>query len=325
MGLRLAPIGAVLALAGAAPASADPVVLAEGHVDYAARIDGGRLGSFVKDGTRGGEPVWRAVADTVFEVRPAARVTIPRTGVLGRAGDTVWLIPQVQRAGVLWAGWNTEELDASVLSGPLTWTLAAVEGPGRVLLYQTGPFGDADVLFDSADGLPDARSVALGTHAHGNWAFASAGDYRLTFEWRGERPGGEAVSDTQTLAVKVDAPPPPPLDGSPQPGGGEAPDDPSAAPPALTVRASSADVRGRTLRLRLALSTRAAISLRVRHGGRLAARAKARSVAAGTRTLKVALDRTLKPGRRYRVRVEANAAGRTATHTTSLATKRASR
>ena len=193
----LAALAGGLVLLAPSPAHAE--VLAEGHVDYAVRLVDGDLHTFVKDGTRSGAPVWRDPATVVFGVRPGARTTIPagaRTAFLGRAGDPIWMIPQVQRAGILWAGWNTEELGAGSLEGPITWTLDAVAGPGDVTVFQTGAFGDPDILFRSSDGLPDAREIPLGIHAHGNWAFSREGDYRLTFTFHGRRPSGDVVADT---------------------------------------------------------------------------------------------------------------------------------
>ena len=122
---------------------------------------------------------------------------------------------------MLWAGWNTEELTSAQVDGPVTWSLDSVDGPGDVTVFQTGVFGDADILFRSADGLPDARSIALGTHAHGNWAFGRPGAYRLTFTMSARLRSGETVRDTQTLPVTVGAarrrPRPPDAHARPEP------------------------------------------------------------------------------------------------------------
>jgi len=320
-----AATGALIAFAlSCAPAAAAPVVLDEGHVDYAARMVDGRLQSQVKDGTRGpGAVVWREPANVVFRVNPAARTTVPndpRLAFLGAPGDPVWLIPQVQQAGILWAGWNTEELAAGDLNGPVTWTLVAVEGPGAVALFQTRTLEPPDVLFNSRDGLPDARTVPLGTHAHGNWAFSTAGTYRLTFAIGGTRPSGEAVTDTETLTVVVadDATTPPPGTTTPPPGGGSggpAPDPPSDA--RLTLRELKASVRGRMLTLRLRLSAKSRVTVSVRKRDRTIARAEPRTVSAQTRRLRVRLSRRLAAGG-YKVRVRAAAGSRAVTRTTPL-------
>src|SRR5687767_11174694 len=92
---------ALLAPTADAPAA---VVLAEGHVDYAARFVDGSFQSQVKDGTQG-TVVWREPRDVVFHARPEARTSVPddpRMRFLGAPGDPVWVLPQVQRAGLLW-------------------------------------------------------------------------------------------------------------------------------------------------------------------------------------------------------------------------------
>ncbi|MFK3983564.1 TIGR03773 family transporter-associated surface protein [Micromonospora sp. NPDC050397] len=182
------------------------VVLRQGHVDYAARIVDGRLVSQIKDGTGTGGPVWRSPAQVVLQLRSAAAITIPTGGDFGFLGPpaaTVWQIPQTQKQDVLWAGWNTEELKPSQVTGPVTWKLTGVSGPGAVAVYQLDAFGKPMVVFDSANGLPDGYDIPLGTHAHGNWAFTRPGGYRLTFTQSARLASGSVSTDTQVLTVAV--------------------------------------------------------------------------------------------------------------------------
>lgn len=193
----------VAATLAATPAADARVVLSSGHVDaVAARISGGRLVAQLKDATSG-RTVWRDPASVTLRVVPQARATIPAGSVLGRRGGGAWLIPQVQRSGVIWAGWNTEEISARQLRGAVRWSVRSVRGPGRLVIFQTGTFGSADVLFDSGRRLPQARSIALGTHAHGNWAFTQRGTYRVAFTLSGRSPSGATLSDSATLTFAV--------------------------------------------------------------------------------------------------------------------------
>lgn len=320
---------ALIALAGAfltPPDLAGAQVLSEGHVDYAARLVDGRLRSQVKDGTSAGPAVWREPSSVTFSVGDAARSTVPSGApFLGRAGDAVWVLPQVQRAGVLWAGWNTEELTSAQVDGPVTWSLDSVDGPGDVAVFQTGVFGDADILFRSADGLPDVRSIALGTHAHGNWAFGRPGAYRLTFTISARLRSGGTVHDTQTLPVTVGAAPtsaPTPTRPEPEPTATPAPEPraPGGSTPTApvpVVRVLSARLKDRTLHLRLRLDRRSRVAVTLRRGKRTSARARARAVAAGTRTLRLRLNRRPAAGR-HRIRVMASAEGRPTTRTLTL-------
>jgi surface-anchored protein len=184
------------------PAAARTVI-SNGHVDVvAARLSGGRLVSALKDSTSG-RAVWRDPASVTIRVVPGARTTIPGGSVLGRRGGRVWLIPQVQRSGVVWAGWSTEAVGARHLRGPIRWTVRGVSGPGRLVVFQTGTFGSADVLFDSGRRMPQARSIALGTHAHGNWAFTARGTYRVAYALSGRAPSGRTLGDSATLTFSV--------------------------------------------------------------------------------------------------------------------------
>jgi surface-anchored protein len=192
-------------------APADCVVLDDGHVDAVApRVLDGRLTTQVKDGTAGPDKVvWRDPGRVVLHVVPAARNTIPGNpdyAFLGTAGDPVWLIPQTQVPGVVWAGWNTESVSASTARGPITWRLTEVDGPGTVAVFLTEL--SPTIVFNAGDGLPDSLTVPLGTHAHANWAFTEEGIYRLTFTVTATLASGETQTDTDTYTFavgKVDA------------------------------------------------------------------------------------------------------------------------
>ena len=189
-------------LAGAAPAHA-AVTLSSGHADYGARIVGGKLQAQVKDQTRGGRTVWRDPSDVVVSLTSKARYTLPKANFLGSKGTRVWMIPQTQKSGVIWLGWNTEELKTRQLRTGLTWTLERVSGPGRVAVFTTGSFGDANVVFDSSRSRPGTRTIPLGVHAHANWSFSRAGTYKLRFKSSATSRSGKSLSDTATLTVRV--------------------------------------------------------------------------------------------------------------------------
>jgi putative ABC transporter-associated repeat protein len=147
----------------------------------------------------------RTHVDVVLHVKDNAKITVPAgADFLGKQGDTVWLLPQSQQAGIVWPGWNTQHPSVvSGVKGNVTWTLKGVTGPGRYALFLTGSFGKADVLFDSAKPLPQQLAVPLNTHAHGNWAFTKPGLYRLAVQMSGTTTAGKAVTDTRTLTIAV--------------------------------------------------------------------------------------------------------------------------
>lgn len=179
---------------------AGATILSAGHVDYASRIVGGRLESLIGDDTSG-EKVYREPAGTVLWLKPSSAVTLPGGyGSVGAPGSTVWQSPQSQNPNLVWLGWNTEALNAGNASGPLTWTLDSVSGPGAVRVYLGGPFGGVQqMVFDNGG----TTAIALGVHAHANWAFTAEGIYRLQFTQSVTLANGQRASDTETLTVVV--------------------------------------------------------------------------------------------------------------------------
>ncbi len=193
-------VTATLALAAPGVASAaERVVLDDGHVDaLSPRLEDSSLVLEVRDDT-GEAPVRRDPSEVLFHVVPEAEAAVPDdpryTSLLGPAGTPIWLIPEVQQAGIVWAGWSTEELPAGALTGDqVSIVLREVDGPGDVVVFASSAFGDPLVRFNTRDGLPDTRVEAVGSHVHANWAFLAEGTYTLTFEVTGQLAGGGAVT-----------------------------------------------------------------------------------------------------------------------------------
>lgn len=188
---------AALLLAPAAHA----VTVRSGHLDFGARLVGGHLKAQVKDGT-GPRVVWRDPAGVTVLLGAGSRTALPDgLASVGRTGTRVWMIPQVQRAGVPWLGWNTEELTTRQLRGPVTWSLVGFSGPGQMAVFQTGSFGDIDLLL--ASGGPRSMTIPLGVHAHGNWVFTRPGTYQARFRMSATARNGRALSDAGNLRFVV--------------------------------------------------------------------------------------------------------------------------
>ncbi|MEU9336476.1 choice-of-anchor M domain-containing protein [Streptomyces sp. NPDC048290] len=194
------------ARAASGQAATERKVLGAGHVDIAARVVDGRLQMQVKDGTVAGKTTWREPSSVVFHVKPAAKKQIPAgdsLAFLGRAGDPVWLLDQVQQEGLLWPGWSTDNIGTGALEGGVKFGLTKARGPGGFALYTYDGLSGATVLFDSADGVPDHIDVPANTHAHGGWAFRGEGVHRLTVSMAGTLANGSASADTETLTFVV--------------------------------------------------------------------------------------------------------------------------
>jgi surface-anchored protein len=197
----LATAGALVVATAVAPGpafAAEQVVLSKGHVDAVdVHYDDGALSLKVRDDTVS-PAVTRDPADVVFHALPGSQTTVPDVpsyAFLGPPGTPVWVLPQVQDADLLWPGWETLNLPTGVFAGEkVELSLVGVQGPGRVSVFVNDPFGGAQVLFRSDDGLPDAIDVATRVHAHANWAFSATGRYTLKFQADATLTNGTPVS-----------------------------------------------------------------------------------------------------------------------------------
>lgn len=188
---------AAAVLATAAPAAAQETgssitVLDRGHVDvFGLAYEDGALDLHVHDGDN---DVEYAPSEVVLAANPEAETVIPAGyDFLGEAGDDVWILPDTNVEGLLFAGWGAEE----ILPGDFaddTLTITVHDAWGDVDLYTVDDFGDANVLFDSDRGAGSWEATA-GSHGHMNWAFGEAGLYKLTVEAEGVLAAtGETVS-----------------------------------------------------------------------------------------------------------------------------------
>lgn len=210
---RLLPILLGMLLLGClAPTSVDAtlagerLVIADGHVDMGPRIVNGTWRVQLRDDSSS-PPTWRELDDIVLHGKEASKITVPagdRFAFLGKTGDPVWVLPQVQRAGIVWPGWNSQ--DPSVvdgITGSITWTVRSVDGPGAFTLFLNDAFGAPSLIFDGTKAYPQTTTVEPNTHVHGNWAFTKPGIYRLQMEMRATGRTGAALTDSRTLVIAV--------------------------------------------------------------------------------------------------------------------------
>ncbi|MBA2947620.1 choice-of-anchor M domain-containing protein [Streptomyces himalayensis] len=193
---------------GSATASPSPTVpaahvIAEGHVDLAARPTDGDLEFQLKEGTELNHE-WYEPGEIVMHVRPAAKRKIPEGyEFLGTPGDAVWWLPLQQNAGIVWPGWNTTEYAKADLDGRVSFRLDSVQGPGNFAMFYNDAMGVPVVSLNSGDGLPDTHTLGGGTHSHFDWVFSAEGVYRTTFTVSATLADGTKVSDTETIAWVV--------------------------------------------------------------------------------------------------------------------------
>jgi len=163
------------------------VVLSEGHVDaFGVAVEDGEFFVHIHDEENDVEYL---PSQAILQAKPETETTVPagpNFGFLGTPGSPVWVLPQTETPGVLYAGWASEEIAPGVLLGDvLNWNLISVSGPGSFAVYNTDGFGVPTVIFDSDNSLPQQTTFPAGAHVHGNWAFSAAGTYTINFSATG--------------------------------------------------------------------------------------------------------------------------------------------
>ena len=165
----------------------------EGHFDLGPAIENGTLVARVKD-DRSQPAQWVDPSSLTFALGDAARITAPADlGFVASPGSSVWLIPSTQIAGVPWLGLNSQREEiVTGTTGPVQFTLDAVEGPGRVAVFNAGALGSG-VGEHVFDGPGTGYTLGANTHAHQNWVFTAPGTYTLTITMR-VTPNGAALA-----------------------------------------------------------------------------------------------------------------------------------
>jgi surface-anchored protein len=204
-----AVVAACVVLVQPASAATGPVVLSSGHVDvFDVAYEDGALALHVHDETV--EPgVEREPADVVFEVKKEARTSVPDDpsfAFLGKPGAPVWVLPQDEVEGLLFAGIATEEVPAGVfVDDSVRITVRRVYGPDDFSVFQVDSLGAASVLVDSGNGVPDSFTTPVGTHEHANWGFEKPGTYQLQVSASGvlASTGRRVTSDVEPYTFVV--------------------------------------------------------------------------------------------------------------------------
>ncbi|MFC0623671.1 choice-of-anchor M domain-containing protein [Kribbella deserti] len=199
-GLSLAPSAATPSV----PAATEQVVIATGHVDLGPRFVDGKWTVQLRDDTTDPE-TWRPLENVVLQATGKSQLTVPADpayAFLGKAGQKLWVIPQVQQAGVVWPGWNTQDVEvATRVDREVTWSLEGVEGPGAFTLFLNSDFGKPAPVFDSRKPLPQTTGVDVNTHVHGNWTFDAEGTYLLDIAMTAKLTDGSTVTDRRPLRL----------------------------------------------------------------------------------------------------------------------------
>lgn len=183
-------------------------VITDGHLDLGVRLDNGRLVAALKD-DRTQPARWIDPSSAVIALGDKARNKAPAgMEFVAAPGSDVWLIASTQVDGVPWLGQNT--MHPSIIegtTGPVTWRLDDVKGPGKFAVFTSGMFGGGvgQRLFDNVGG-PRSHTVRANTHAHPNWVFSARGEYEVRITQTAATRSGGRVSATTTLRFAVGVP-----------------------------------------------------------------------------------------------------------------------
>ncbi|GAA4964485.1 choice-of-anchor M domain-containing protein [Actinoplanes utahensis] len=188
--------------------AAGRAVLETGHVDIGPRLRDGKWTIQIHD-DHAVPSVWREPADTVLRIRDTARQQVPDDpayAFLGaQAGTDVHVVPQTEKQGVVWIGWNTQDPGVlGAISRGVTLTLRGVQGPGPVDVFlQSGNLGAPQVLWSSAKPYPQPLWVETNTHTHANWVFGKPGAYLLAVDVTADLADGSTASASTVLRLAV--------------------------------------------------------------------------------------------------------------------------
>jgi putative ABC transporter-associated repeat protein len=188
--------------------AAGRAVLETGHVDIGPRLRDGRWTIQIHD-DHAVPSVWREPADTVLRVRDTARQRVPDDpayAFLGeQPGTDVHVVPQTEKPGVVWIGWNTQDPGVlGAISRGVTMTLRGVQGPGAVTVFvQSGNLGAPQTLWSSARPFPQPLWVETNTHTHANWVFGRPGTYLLAVDISAGLADGSTATASTVLRLAV--------------------------------------------------------------------------------------------------------------------------
>jgi len=209
---RFASVAAVVFGAAILSSVAQAATYTEGHADFGVGYEDGVLnfhfhgeGATV-DGTYREDEEFE-ISDVIAIASEESMITLPFAfAPLGAdAGDTVWVLPEVQNPALPFLGLATEELLSSEW-GNLTFTLGAVNSPsgtGQFALWQSGSFGETLLRMSTADPGVDQVVLAPGSHSHYNWGFTEAGNWEIEITVSGNHVTDGLISATQTLNFQV--------------------------------------------------------------------------------------------------------------------------
>ena len=168
-----------------------------GHVDIGVGFEDGAFDLHIHDETNDIEYSPPSGPNGAILELPDSSSTAVSTDLkfsfLGAVGDPLWVLPNTQRADLIFLGFAAEEIEKGIFVGDsVRFHLRNVSGPGQFTVYDFDSFGDPKVVMNTRDGISqaDGFNTPAGGHADLNWAFSAPGNYAVELSVSGTRVEG---------------------------------------------------------------------------------------------------------------------------------------
>lgn len=184
------------------------VEINHGHVDIGPRILDGKWQLISRDDSVN-PSTWRSLDKMVFKMSDKSIQELPQgeqyafTGA--KPGQKVWVIPQVEKAGVPWLGWSTQSPKVvNEVNGQIKITFEGHQGDGYLTVFtQDGNFSAPRLLWDSHKKTAQAINIDTNTHTHMNWVFTKPGIHLVRISMSATLKDGKEVTDSRVVHFAV--------------------------------------------------------------------------------------------------------------------------
>ncbi|WP_368266808.1 choice-of-anchor M domain-containing protein [Corynebacterium ulcerans] len=157
------------------------VEISKGHVDISPKEIDGTLAVVVKDesGQHSSKAILRDPNSVTFVVPQSAKTAL-REDIkdIAKKGERVYVLPEVQKTGLVWPGFSTEEIYGET-EGDYEFTITPKSAPqgGKWVAYS----GDAHSSENRIGDYTGKRVYKAegSTHRHLNWVFTKPGKYTM--------------------------------------------------------------------------------------------------------------------------------------------------
>ncbi|ARU46986.1 choice-of-anchor M domain-containing protein [Corynebacterium silvaticum] len=182
--------------------SKEKVEISKGHVDISPKEIDNTLAVVVKDesGQHSSKAVLRDPNSVTFVVPQSAK-TLLKGDIkdIAKKGERVYMLPEVQKTGLVWPGFSTEEI-YGVTEDNYEFTITPKSTPqgGKWVAYSGDANSSENRIGDSSG--KHVYKAEGSTHRHLNWVFTKPGKYTMDVE---VKDTWDEVSKPVTLTFDV--------------------------------------------------------------------------------------------------------------------------